>query len=227
MEPKINIAIDGYSSCGKSTVARQLAGKLHYLYVDSGAMYRAVTLYFLDNGIDWTDPAQVEKALGHIRISFRFNRDKMRSETFLNDINVEDDIRDMSVSNAVSPVSAVKAVRRFLVEQQQAIGAGKGVVMDGRDIGTVVFPDAALKIFMTASEDIRVMRRYKELMQKDMLVNIEEVRKNIQERDHEDTHRAESPLTRAPDALLLDNSSMTREEQLAWILQQVEERKKK
>lgn len=200
-------------------MAKQLAEKLHYVFVDSGAMYRSVTLFFLENNIDWTNEKEVNDALQKIHITFHFNKNLKRSETFLNDVNVEEEIRQMRISNAVSPVSAIKSVRNFLVEQQRKIGEKKGVVMDGRDIGTVVFPDAELKIFMTANEEIRVKRRFEELMRKDNLVSIDEVRKNIHDRDYEDTHRKESPLTQADDAIVLDNSAMTKDEQLNFILQ--------
>lgn len=208
----INIAIDGHSSCGKSTLARGLAQNLGFIYIDSGAMYRAVTLYFLRHRIQLDDPEQVAGALQNIEIRFQHTPDGI--QTILNGENVESEIRQMWVSESVSQVAAIPAVRRALVSQQKAIGAQGGVVMDGRDIGTVVFPEAELKIFLTASTDERVQRRYEELKAKGQEVDREEIRRNIEERDFIDSNRADSPLRMASDALLLDNTSLTREEQL-------------
>lgn len=213
--PKINIAIDGYSSCGKSTTSKLLAARLHYKYIDTGAMYRAVTLYFLRNNIDWNDDVSLQAALEDIRIDFRAGSSGNR--TLLNGRDVEEDIRSMEVSQQVSAVSAVSAVRRMLVEQQRAIADEKGVVMDGRDIGTVVLPDAELKIFMSATPEIRAMRRYLELKDKGMEVGIDAVLANLQERDRIDSTREDSPLRQADDALLLDTSEHSIETQTEWI----------
>jgi cytidylate kinase len=217
---KINIAIDGHSSCGKGTLAKNLAKELGYLFIDSGAMYRAVTLYILNEGLGLEEVEQDPAVLGNIKIMFEFDPVRSYYETFLNGVNVENEIRSMRVSKFVSPVSTLKVVRDFLVTQQQNIGKDKGVVMDGRDIGTVVFPDAELKIFMTASAEIRAKRRYEELEKKGVHVNYQEVLHNIKERDHMDSTREESPLAKAEDAITLDNSSMTKDEQarlsLSW-----------
>jgi CMP/dCMP kinase len=217
---KINIAIDGHSSCGKGTLAKNLAKELGYLFIDSGAMYRAVTLYILNEGLGLEEVEQDPAVLGNIKITFEFDPVRSYYETFLNGVNVENEIRSMRVSKFVSPVSTLKVVRDFLVTQQQNIGKDKGVVMDGRDIGTVVFPDAELKIFMTASAEIRAKRRYEELEKKGVHVNYQEVLHNIKERDHMDSTREESPLAKAEDAITLDNSSMTKDEQarlsLSW-----------
>lgn len=219
---KINIAIDGYSSCGKSTLARQLAEALNYTYIDSGAMYRAITLYFIRENIDLDNPEEVAQALSNIVLEFR--RDEQNNNViFLNGENVSMYIRDLVVADKVSQVAANKAVRAFAVAQQQALGKNKGVIMDGRDIGTVVFPDAELKIFVTADPEIRVKRRYLELLQTNPDVHIEDVKHNLEMRDYIDTHREESPLMRAPDARLLDNSDLNREEQLALVIQWVED----
>lgn len=220
----IIVAIDGYSSCGKSTLARALAAKYHYAYVDSGAMYRAVTLYFLNNDIDWTDETQVLQALDHISISFKFNPETDTNETYLNGLNVEYAIRDMRVSAKVSEVSKIKAVRVALVQFQQDMGEHRGIVMDGRDIGTVVFPDAELKLFMTADITVRVQRRYQELLAKGETITVEQVTENLRHRDQIDTTRVESPLRQANDALVLDNTDFTQEEQLALASKWVEER---
>lgn len=209
---KIIIAIDGYSSCGKSTLAKALAKKLHYVYGDSGAMYRAVTLYFLENGVDWNDPAAVESALAHIEI--HFERVDGQNHTFLNGRDVERDIREMRVSEAVSPVSTISTVRRAMVRQQQAMGRRRGIVMDGRDIGTVVFPDAELKIFLTADPDVRTSRRHLELAAKGIDAEWDDIRHNLLERDRIDSTRADSPLTRAEDAVILDNTLLSEEQQL-------------
>lgn len=223
MERKIIITIDGWSSCGKSTLARQLARELGYVYIDSGAMYRAVTLYFLRNHIDWTDSAQVTAALNHIQLEFHSNHKTGQSEMYLNGENVEYVIRDLVVAEKVSEIAAIREVRSFAVAQQQAMGRASGIVMDGRDIGTVVFPQAELKIFMTADQEIRVQRRYQELYEKNPNISIEEVRENLATRDYIDSHREVSPLRQAPDALVLDNSHLGIREQLdlalAWARQ--------
>lgn len=211
---KIIVAIDGWSSCGKSTLAKQLAKELGYIYVDSGAMYRAVTLYFLRNHVDWEDVKTVEDALNNIELDFRQNEQNGVIEIYLNDENVEYLIRDLIVAEKVSEVAAVKAVREFAVAQQQKLGKKKGIVMDGRDIGTVVFPKAALKIFMTADNAVRVERRFKELVEKNPNVTIEEVAENIQMRDYIDSNREISPLRQAKDAVVIDNTNLTPEEQL-------------
>ena len=215
---KIIIAIDGFSSCGKSTMAKELAAKLHYNFIDSGAMYRAITLYFIRNGVDIANAAEVSEALASINLTFEFNAARGVSEVCLNDENVEAYIRDLVVSDKVSEVAALKSVRDFAVAQQQAIGREKGIVMDGRDIGTSVFPNAELKIFVTADPDVRVMRRFREMHAKDPHVSVEEVKRNLELRDYLDTTREESPLRKADDACLLDNSDLTREEQLARVL---------
>jgi cytidylate kinase len=212
MAKKIIITIDGWSSCGKSTLAKWLAKQLGYLYVDSGAMYRAITLYFLRNHIDWTDKKEVNKAMKEINLEFVFNENTMRSEIHLNGENVEYLIRDMVIAEKVSDVAAIKEVRQFAVLQQQNMGKKKGVVMDGRDIGTVVFPDAELKIFMTADTMVRVGRRFKELIEKNPNITIEEVKNNLEMRDYIDSNREVSPLKKAKDALLLDNTDLTAEE---------------
>lgn len=212
----IIIAIDGYSSCGKSTVAKALANKLHYVYVDSGAMYRAVTLYFLRNNIDITNEKQVQQALGNIHIDF--HKEQGVTRVLLNDEDVSDEIRQMPVSENVSAVSAIKQVRAAMVKQQQKMGARKNVVMDGRDIGTAVFPHAQVKIFMTADPKVRAERRYLELKNKGENITLEEVFENIAHRDYQDTTRKESPLVRAEDAIILDNTDLTEEEQLDFVL---------
>jgi len=211
---KIIITIDGWSSCGKSTLAKQLAKKLGYVYVDSGAMYRAITLYFLRNHIDWTDTAEVNKALEEIILEFIFNDNSQESEMYLNGENVEYVIRDLVIAEKVSDIAAIKEVREYAVNQQQKMGKKKGIVMDGRDIGTVVFPNAELKIFMTADNAVRVERRFKELFEKNPNITIEEVRTNLELRDYIDSHREISPLRKADDALELDNTRLTIEEQL-------------
>jgi cytidylate kinase len=211
---KIIIAIDGYSSCGKSTTAKLVAAKLGYGYIDTGAMYRAVTLYFLDNNISFTNPKEIEKALHNITISFHHNPKTDENETFLNGVNVEKEIRKMYVSNQVSEVSTIAEVRHAMVAQQQRMGKRKGIVMDGRDIGTHVFPNAELKIFMTADVNLRAFRRQQELLAKKQLVNLEEILQNLQHRDLIDTTRKESPLIQAPDSFLIDTSYMTVDEQV-------------
>jgi cytidylate kinase len=220
MAKKIIITIDGWSSCGKSTLAKQLAKQLGYVYVDSGAMYRAITLYFLRNHIDWTDKKEVKQALQEIHLDFHFNEKAETSEMYLNDENVEYVIRDLVIAEKVSDVAAIREVREYAVAQQQKMGKKKGIVMDGRDIGTVVFPKAELKIFMTADNAVRVERRFKELYEKNPNVTIEEVKANLEMRDYIDSHREVSPLKKADDAIVLDNTNLTPEEQLrkalAW-----------
>ena len=220
---KITIAIDGFSSCGKSTMAKDLAREIGYIYIDSGAMYRAVTLYCLDNGLfrgKDVDTARLAQDMPGIRISFRLNPETGRPDTYLNDMNVESRIRTMEVSSHVSPVAAIPFVRQALVAQQQAMGREKGIVMDGRDIGTTVFPDAELKVFVTASPEIRAQRRYDELKAKGQETDYEDILANVKQRDDIDQHRAVSPLRRADDALLLDNSHLSIAEQKAWLLEQ-------
>lgn len=224
MQPKIIITIDGWSSCGKSTLAKQLARELGYIYIDSGAMYRAITLYFLRNHVDWTHHEAVEDALAHVKLTFSSNHKTGQSEMHLNGENVEYVIRDLVVAEKVSEVAAIKEVRAYAVRQQQEMGKNKGIVMDGRDIGTTVFPDAALKIFMTADNDIRVKRRFKELYDKNPNVTMEEVRANLEMRDYIDSHREVSPLRKADDALELDNSHLTIKDQLEIAQKWVHER---
>lgn len=214
MSKKIIITIDGWSSCGKSTLAKQLAKALGYVYIDSGAMYRAITLYFLRNHVDWTDEKEVLAALDNIHLHFEYNEKSAQSEIFLNDENVEYVIRDLVVAEKVSDVAAIGAVRTCAVAQQQKMGVKKGIVMDGRDIGTTVFPDAELKIFMTADISVRVERRYKEMFEKNPNITIEEVKANLEMRDHIDSHREVSPLRQAEDAILLDNTKIDMMEQL-------------
>ncbi|MCF8257928.1 MAG: (d)CMP kinase [Flavobacteriales bacterium] len=226
-ERPITIAIDGYSSCGKSTIAKAMAAKLGYAYVDSGAMYRAVALYALRNG--WADGDTVNgpaiiASLNSIDVHFRPDRATGRADTYLNGENVEDEIRSMAVSSVVSHVSVIREVRAKLRAMQQQMGLRGGVVMDGRDIGTAVFPHAELKIFMTADPEIRAQRRFDELRAQGRDVTFESVRTNLAERDHEDTHRAEDPLRQADDALVLDNSHLTPHGQLALALQWAEQR---
>lgn len=221
---KIIITIDGWSSCGKSTLAKQLAKALNYVYVDSGAMYRAITLYFLRNHVDWTDKNEVGQALQDISLEFVFNEKSQQSEMILNGENVEYVIRDLVVAEKVSDVAAIKEVRDFAVAQQQKMGKGKGIVMDGRDIGTVVFPNAELKIFMTADNAIRVERRFKELYEKNPNVTVDEVKANLEMRDYIDSHREVSPLRKANDALVLDNSNLSEKEQFQKALKWAKER---
>lgn len=215
---KIIITIDGYSSCGKSTLAKQLAKELNYLYVDSGAMYRAITLYFLRNHIDWTQPQQVIEALENIQLDFIFNADSGVSEIYLNGENVEYLIRELLVAEKVSEVAAIGAVRDFAVAAQQKMGEAKGIVMDGRDIGTTVFPNAELKLFMTADNAVRVERRFKEMIMKNPNTTIEDVKHNLEMRDYIDSNREISPLRKANDALELDNTNLNPKEQLAFAL---------
>src|SRR6476646_7670475 len=218
MSKKLIITIDGWSSCGKSTLAKQLAKKLGYLYIDSGAMYRAITLYFLRNHIDWTDEKEVAAALPQIHLHFEYNPKSSQSEIFLNEENVEYVIRDLVVAEKVSDVATIAAVRELAVAQQQRMGRQKGIVMDGRDIGTTVFRDAELKIFMTADIAIRVERRFKEMFEKNPNITVDEVKSNLEMRDYIDSHREVSPLRQAEDAILLDNSDLTMKEQLELAL---------
>lgn len=220
---KIIITLDGYSSCGKSTLAKQLAAELDYVYIDSGAMYRAITLYFIQNRIDWNNPEEVAQALANIQLEFVYNPISGSSEMNLNGENVEHMIREMLVAEKVSEVAAVGAVREFAVAQQQEMGKQKGIVMDGRDIGTTVFPHAELKIFMTADTAIRVERRFKELYAKNKNITIHEIKENLELRDYIDTNREISPLRKAEDAIILDNSQLTPEDQLKLVLQWVED----
>ena len=227
MDKKLIIAIDGYSSCGKSTFAKAIAKELNYIYIDSGAMYRAVTLYSIRRGFisdDRLNDEGIVSEINDIHIEFIYNPDISEYETFLNSENVETEIRGLDVSSRVSRISQIHQVRSRLVELQRQIGVLKGIVMDGRDIGTVVFPDADLKIFMTASVDIRAKRRYDELRSKGMDVNLKEIRNNIVARDITDENRDISPLRRAEDALVLDNSRMTVGEQMEWIRKIIEEK---
>lgn len=215
---KIIIAVDGYSSCGKSTFAKAIAAKLGYIFIDTGAMYRAVTLWAMRNGF-LGDENAISSHIDEVCVEFRFNPESGKSDVYLNGENVEKEIRGMEVSSNVSAVSAIKAVRAKLVSLQQQMGARKGIVMDGRDIGTVVFPDAEIKLFMTASVEVRAERRYLELKGKGMDVSMDEIIKNVTERDHLDETRVESPLRKADDAILLDNSNMTPQEQMVWFME--------
>ena len=219
MSNKINIAIDGHSSCGKGTLAKNIARELGYTFIDSGAMYRAVTLYLIQNDVPLEEVSSDPALLGNIQIDFRLDAIGRYYRTFLNGVDVEDAIRSMQVSSLVSKVSAIAEVRTFLVAKQQQMGREKGVVMDGRDIGTVVFPDAELKIFMTAAPEVRAMRRYEELRKKGIHVNFAEVLQNIIDRDRIDSTRSISPLRKAEDAITLDNTSMTKEEQAKLAIQ--------
>lgn len=221
---RIIITIDGWSSCGKSTLAKQLARALGYVYVDSGAMYRAITLYFLRNHIDWTDESQVAAALKDIALEFVYNPKTEVSEIYLNGENVEYVIRDLVIAEKVSDVAAIKAVRKYAVAQQHKMGRRRGIVMDGRDIGTVVFPDAELKIFMTADNAVRVERRFRELYEKNPAITIEEVKNNLEMRDYIDSNREVSPLRKADDAVVLDNTRLTTEEQFKKALRWAQER---
>ena len=225
---KITIAIDGHSSCGKSTMAKDLAREVGYIYVDTGAMYRSVTLYALRKGLFNADGTvkteELEKEMDNISISFHLNAETGRPDTYLNGECVEQQIRSLEVSSHVSPIAAVGFVRRALVAQQQQMGKDKGVVMDGRDIGTVVFPDAELKVFVTASAQVRAQRRYDELKAKGMPADFDDILKNVEERDYIDSHRAESPLRQAADAILLDNSTMTIAEQKQWLMERFKEK---
>lgn len=218
MDRKITVTIDGLSSCGKSTLARQLARELGYLYIDSGAMYRAVTLYFLRNHLNWNDPEQVKEVLKNIELHFEVNPHTHRTEMHLNGENVEYIIRDIVVAEKVSEVAAVKEIRSFAVAAQQQMGENKGIVMDGRDIGTTVFPNAEVKIFMTADEAVRVERRFAEMYAKNPNITIEEVKANIELRDYIDSNREVSPLRKAEDAVILDNTSLSEKQQLLQAL---------
>lgn len=225
---KIIIALDGHSSCGKSTMAKWLAAQIGYVYVDTGAMYRTVTLfalrngYFSENEID-TESLKADIDAGKITVSFKFNPETQRPDTYMNGELVETEIRQMEVSNRVSPIAALPFVREFLTAQQKAMGVEKGIVMDGRDIGTAVFPQAELKIFVTASAEVRAQRRFDELTAKGDKVEYADILKNVQERDYIDSHREVAPLRQAEDAIVLDNSNLTKEEQNAWLLERFNE----
>ena len=227
---RIIIAIDGFSSCGKSTMAKDLAREIGYIYVDTGAMYRSVTLYALRHGMfradGSIDTGALEAAMPEIRITFKLNKETGRPDTYLSGELVEKDIRTMEVSSKVSPIAALPFVRKALVEQQQMMGREKGIVMDGRDIGTAVFPDAELKVFVTASAEVRAQRRYDELKAKGMEADYASILKNVEERDYIDSHREVSPLRKADDAVELDNSHMTIAEQKQWLREKFEERAK-
>ncbi|QKZ15345.1 (d)CMP kinase [Spirosoma sp. KUDC1026] len=222
--PKIVIAIDGYSSCGKSTTAKAVAARMGYGYIDTGAMYRAVSLYFIRERISLSNQREVLAALDAIHITFNHNKRTGRNETCLNGLNVEEEIRKMYISNIVSEVSAIPEVRWAMVAQQQKMGRRRGVVMDGRDIGTKVFPDAEVKVFMTADTYTRARRRQEELLEKGEMVNLDEIIQNLEKRDKIDTTRTESPLVQAPDAELLDTSHMTIEEQVDWVIERADRR---
>ncbi len=225
MAKKIIITIDGWSSCGKSTLAKRLAKELGYIYVDSGAMYRAITLYFLRNNIDLAEKKKIKEALKNISLEFSKNPQNGKTEIYLNGENVEYLIRDLVIAEKVSDVAAIKEVREFAVAQQQKMGAPKGIVMDGRDIGTVVFPKAELKIFLTADNAVRVERRFKEMYEKNPNVTVEEVKNNLEMRDYIDSHREVSPLKQAKDALVLDNTDLTEkqtfEKALEWVKEKI------
>ncbi len=222
--PKIVIAIDGYSSCGKSTTAKAVAARMGYGYIDTGAMYRAVSLFFMQERVSLSNHREVTAALDRIHISFNHNNRTDKNETCLNGLNVEEEIRKMYISNIVSEVSAIPEVRWAMVAQQQKMGRRRGVVMDGRDIGTKVFPDAEVKVFMTADTLVRARRRQQELLVKGELVNLDDIIQNLEKRDKIDSTRAESPLVQAPDATLLDTSHMTIEEQVDWVIEQADRR---
>ena len=224
MDKKIIIAIDGFSSCGKSTLAKAMAKALEYVFVDTGAMYRAIALYFLRNNIAFNDNASIEAALHAIELRFKYNSVSQKSDMYLNGENVEQEIREMQVSQKVSEVASIAAVRDFAVAQQQAMGVDKGIVMDGRDIGTVVFPNAALKILVTADPAIRLERRYQELLQTNPTISKEEVAANLQQRDSMDSTREHSPLKQAEDALVLDNTNLDRAQQFELAMQWAMER---
>ena len=225
MQKKIIIAIDGFSSCGKSTLAKAMAKALEYVFVDTGAMYRAIALYFLRNNIAFNDTASIEAALNAIELRFRYNSVSQKSDMYLNGENVEQEIREMQVSQKVSEVASIAAVRDFAVAQQQAMGIDKGIVMDGRDIGTVVFPNAELKLFVTADPAIRLERRYQELLQTNPAILKEAVAANLQQRDLMDSTRAHSPLKQADDALVLDNTNLDRAQQfelaMKWAMEKI------
>ena len=228
MKSKINIAIDGYSSCGKSTIAKAIARELNYVYIDSGAMYRAMTLYALQHGFISTDGKMNEQgliqALDVVMIHFRYNTDSYRYETFLNGKNVDREIRTLQVSNSVSPISAIKEVRQKLVKMQKRMAESKGVVMDGRDIGTVVLPDAELKLFMTADPEIRAKRRFDELQSMGVETSFDDVLRNINQRDKIDTTREHDPLLKADDAIVVDNSHLTLDEQFQFVMSKISHR---
>lgn len=223
MLPKIIITIDGFSSCGKSTLAKQLAQKLNYTYIDSGAMYRAITLYFLRNNVNISDEKEIQAALKNIHLDFYVNENTGNSEIYLNTENVEYIIRDIIIAEKVSDVAALKDVRTFAVAAQQKMGSRKAIVMDGRDIGTIVFPDAEVKIFMVADEAVRVERRFAEMYNKNPNITLEEVKSNIALRDYIDSNREVSPLRKAKDAIELDNTNLTEKEQLDFALKIVKE----
>jgi len=226
-QSRIIVAIDGHSSCGKSTIAKAVAARFGYVFIDSGAMYRAVTLFALRQNLiadGIVNQQALIQLIPEINIEFRFNPEKQKSDTYLNGENVEDEIRQLPVSQNVSPVATIAEVREAMVHLQQEMGKHKGIVMDGRDIGTVVFPEAELKLFVTASPEIRAQRRFDELTAKGETVSFNEILQNVQERDHIDSTRETSPLRKADDALVLDNSHMTREEQLKWVIEKVEEK---
>lgn len=225
-DKKLIIAIDGHSSCGKSTVAKDLAKKIGYTYIDSGAMYRVVTLFALRNGLivnDNVDENKLSHIIDKLSISFKFNKEKQRHETYLNSDMVEDEIRNLEVSDKVSLIAKIKFVREKMVAFQRELSKGGGVIMDGRDIGTVVFPNADLKIFMTADVEIRAIRRFKELKDKGEEISLDEIRENVKKRDFIDENRDESPLKKAKDAIILDNSHLNPEEQLDWIVERMNE----
>lgn len=223
---KIIITIDGWSSCGKSTLAKKLAKELGYLYIDSGAMYRAITLYFLRNSIDWKSSKEVKAALADIQMEFIFNDKLQQSEIYLNGENVEYMIRDLIVAEKVSEVATIREVREFAVAQQQAMGKKKGIVMDGRDIGTTVFPKAEIKFFMEADIAVRVQRRFKEMYEKNPNVTVEEVKNNLEMRDYIDSNREVSPLRKAADAIILDNTNLTMEQTLKQAMAHVDQLRK-
>ncbi len=217
------IAIDGFSSCGKSTLAKHLAAALNYIFVDSGAMYRAITFYFLKYQLDWNNETVVKNALKNIQLQFEYNSFLGKSDMLLNGLNVEEAIRTMNVSNSVSEVAAIESIRSFAVAEQQRMGFDKGIVMDGRDIGTTVFPNAELKIFVTADIEVRVERRWCELQANGIIISREEVKKNLESRDLIDSTRTVSPLRKAYDAIELNNSNLTKDEQLKLVLQWAEQ----
>ena len=225
---KITIAIDGFSSCGKSTMAKMLAKEVGYIYVDTGAMYRAVTLFAMQNGMiapnGHVDREALKAKMDTLRVEFKLNSETGKAETYLNGENVEREIRGMEVSGHVSSIAAIDFVRTALVAQQQRMGQDKGIVMDGRDIGTVVFPDAELKVFVTASAEVRAQRRFDELVGKGMEANYDEILRNVQERDYKDSHREVSPLRKADDAIELDNGQLTIAQQLQWLVDRFEEK---
>jgi len=224
---KIIVAIDGHSSCGKSTIAKAVAGKFGYIFIDSGAMYRTVTLFALRHNLIFEGSVKKQeliRLLPEIHVEFRYNPEKQKSDTYLNGENVENEIRQLTVSQNVSPVAAIAEVRAAMVLLQKELGKNRGIVMDGRDIGTVVFPNAELKLFVTASAEIRAQRRFDELTANGETVSYEEILQNVLERDHIDSTREASPLRKADDALVLDNSQMTREEQLVWVITKVQEK---